>query len=440
MRPLHSATLAFLLFRVGGGTASAQPVASRFDAVIEASPDEYAARRAELLTGGRGARSVLEREIATGTDAVRRMIARALRRRLDAPARAAALDRWRMSRETASLHNPEFRAEAELAAAFRGEPALAFERLFAVEASSAWEARALGSVVAAGGGDAFAALGSLVARHPALADTLLRLDRAGAEDVLLRAIDRVEDPDAKPSLISALGRAAGPRPGPTLSALRRMFTTSRDDDVRRAAAEALGQRGDRVSVSMLFDSLAEPDQTAGQGTRREITVRALGRILGPAELDRQILERLRDPRETIRQGAAYALGNRAPDVRGRELLPTLPRDTEALARLAGDPSAAVRVTALESLAWLAIRVDVGSSGPPPPRLPAAVRDRVLSALTAAHLETRRHALDALWRLGGAGLVGRDATARRAIERVFREDPDDQTRRFARQVLDSFSAP
>jgi len=431
-------TAALLALHLAAGAASAQPV-SRFDAVVAASPADYATRRAELLRDARRARTLLERELRTGTDPSRRMLARALSRRLAAPGRAAGLDAWTMSPRTAVLHNPAFRAQAELAAAYQGEPALAFERLFAAEAVSSWEAQALGSVVAGGGADAFGALASLLPRHVALGETLLEMDPAAAEDVLLRTMGRLEDPEDAPTLIAALGRAAaGPQSANALAALRRTFSTSRDDDLRRAAAAALGQRRDRASVALLLDSLAEPDQTAGSGTRREVTLRALGSILGPADLYREILRRVADRDDRIRLGAAHALGHRAPDARADELLATLPRDAQVLATLAADRGAAVRVSALASLAWLAIRVDVRLHDAPRSPLPAVVRDRVLSAMTAADVETRTSALDALWRLAEARLVARDAVTRRAVERIAREDPIEGLRRFARDVLTSLN--
>ncbi len=437
MRAILLCTAALLALHLAGVAASAQPV-SRFDAVVAASPADYAARRAELLRDARRARTLLERELVTGTDPSRRMLARALSRRLVAPRRAAGLDAWTMSPRTAVLHNPAFRAQEELAAAYQGEPALAFERLFAAEAVSHWEAQALGSVVAGGGADAFGALASILPRHVALGETLLQMDPAAAEDVMLRAMGRLVDPDDAPALIAALGRAAGPRPANALAALRRTFSTSRDDDLRRAAAEALGQRRDRGSAALLLDSLAEPDQTAGSGTRREVTLRALGRIFGPADLDREILRRVADRDDRIRLGAAHALGHRAPDARADELLATLPRDALVLATLAADRSAAVRVSALASLAWLAIRVDVRLHDAPRSPLPAVVRDRVLSAMTAADVETRTSALDALWRLAEARLVARDAVTRRAVERIARADPVEGLRRFARDVLASLN--
>jgi hypothetical protein len=413
--------------------AAAQPLATRLDAALAAPPERYPERRRELLAAGPAARTFLAREAVSGADPVRRTIARALSRRAGDPRRAAALDRWRPSPETSRLHNPEFRARAELTAAYAGEPALAFERLFSAARPSDFEVLALGDVVVAGRGDAFAVLATLVGRHGALADFLVQLDRAAAEDVLSNALAAGPPRETTLRLVAALGHAAGPHRGRALASLRSTFATSRDDDTRRAAVRALASRGDRGAVPTLFASLLEADQTAGQGTRREVTLGALGQILGAADLDRELLRRAADRDEPTRRVAAFALGHRAPAARWNELLHTFPRDAQALATLAADASPAVREAALESLAWLAIRIGVRPPGGQPAPLPRTVAASVVASLQDRHPEVRRQGLSALWRLSESHLLHADASARRAVERIAREDPDLAMRSFAREV-------
>lgn len=170
-----------------------------------------------------------------------------------------------------------------------------------------------------------AASDALVRGGPAAVPALVRgLDRLAARGRTAAAFD--------------LGRI-GPDARPALPALRRHMLTDEADDVRGAAARAVGRvvRDDPAAVNELLALL-----DVGDDAGRVAAARAVG---GLSDADRRravgpLAALLKDPTAAVREEAAEALGNLGDDA-----IPAAPALLDALA----DPDPRVRREVVEAL-------------------------------------------------------------------------------------------
>ena len=188
----------------------------------------------------------------------------------------------------------------------------------------------------------------------------------------------------------ALGRL-GPTAAAAVPALVRALSDS-DWEVRQAAAWALGRIGpvvatDRAAVRILSGFLTDLRQRAEV---REAAAWTLGRI-GPAGAGASLLKGIEAPDPSVRQSAAWALGQ------GYSSLESV----QGLIRLLQDPEEAVRQAAIQAL------VTIG---------PDAI-SLLLAGLNHPVPETRRAAASALQRFG-AEAVGPLPETRRAAASVL----------------------
>jgi len=167
-----------------------------------------------------------------------------------------------------------------------------------------------------------------------------------AEDVrkaAARALGRIGDRQAVPPLIQALGdededvrsaaaKALGRIGDPRAVPVLIQALGDGDEDVRKAAAEALGGIGDRQAVPALLQALGDENWRV-----RSAAAEALGRI-GDRRAVPSLLQALGDRDRRVRWAAAEALGR----IGDRQAVP-------ALIQALGDEDGWVRWTAAEAL-------------------------------------------------------------------------------------------
>ncbi|OGW62633.1 MAG: hypothetical protein A2V83_10165 [Nitrospirae bacterium RBG_16_64_22] len=173
------------------------------------------------------------------------------------------------------------------------------------------------------------------ARQPALR-MLLVLREPRAIEALVSLLPDASVEDDLVSALAAFGPAAVP---PLLRSL-----TDDNDQVRRAAARALGAGGDRTAVPPLMERLKD-----GNGHVRQQAARALGRI-GDASTVSGIMPLLGDPFPDVQDAAVEALSTLlSPDdvaVLDAELSSSLPvrrRNAVAVLGQVGGPGAGPRI-------------------------------------------------------------------------------------------------
>ncbi len=168
----------------------------------------------------------------------------------------------------------------------------------------------------------------------------------------VRALATVQDTAAVTALIAAL--------------------KDEDPEVRRAAAQALGNRRDPRAVQPLIAALSDKDAEV-----RQHVLEALSNMRDPRAVEGFIMA-LKDEDPDVRREAAQAIGN-LPETR-RGYSPEAQRASTALSTLLTDVSAAVRRAAIQALR------EVKGARP---------TDAIITALKDADAEVRQSAAEAL---------------------------------------------
>ncbi len=366
--------------------ASDLAMVDRFHQATESIDDDYLGHRAVLIGAGREVLEMLQHEASKGSTAHRRALAAAMIRRIEAPTVSQRLDNFEGEPESWQYRNPYPFVQGDMVRAFAGEAALAYERLATRSRDPGWEL-ALSEVIMTSGDDAREHLIHLTFLHAGAAGGLVALIGPDAGETIGHTLERTTERGDRVELLRSLG-TSGTRDERALTQARQLFRDSEYEDVRTVAAVALGELRDRMCVEDLFDSLLETDGRGTSEHRREVTVKALSKILGPQVLDETVGAMVTDDEASQRRIAAYVLGKLVGNRAGCG---------ERLAILIGDRESSVRVQALRSMSTVGMVLNRSETSP---ELLRRMEDAVLVSLGAPTFEERGAAVDALWRLVG----------------------------------------
>lgn len=422
-----AAGLAWVVSLVPAAARAGDTLAARFEAAVAARGEAYRARRAKLVGAGRKALALLDREAEEGKTAARRALAAAIAFRIRNPQTAARLDAFAPPARCGMRRNPMPGFQASIHRAYRAHPALAFERLATGTELVHWQIRGLCRAVAESKRDAAERLVCLLGLHPLAGLELARLEGPRAGPPLAGALEEAKSRDAKLLLIEALA-VSHTRAGRARQAARRLLRDPPDEDIEKAAIRALGAMRDRQVAAELLRSLAVPDTTDGSGARREVTVRALQSILGPAEVERRATSLAGQDDPVLRRAAACLLGWLTREGRA---------SARQLARLIRDPAPEVRLEALASLAWLCVQLDPKT---PAPDLGDEIEHAVLQATRANEARERIAAAGALWRLVVEKMRPVSRPIRHRVVQMALSDPDERVRSVVLHNLDDYLGP
>ncbi len=271
-------------------------------------------------------------------EGVARTLALAAQQRQADPTGSEARDAATPPAELSQLHNPAPHFEAFWHQQYRGQAALAFERLWKPDPP-----RAPGLVdglllaISEDPVDRPLRLRALMQRY--VAAESLAAEHAGevvAASLLVRARDERRTRLDRVNAALALGKTRS-RDATIRDALIALaIAPAEAEELRAAAAESACALG-LADPAPLLTLLAETDRQSGCCTLRERTAQALQKSLGAPRFVQELAVRAAATREAERHGAAYALRF----VERREALPLL-------ARLLTDPALAVRREAIQA--------------------------------------------------------------------------------------------
>lgn len=141
------------------------------------------------------------------------------------------------------------------------------------------------------------------------------LGRVGDPSVTADLVNRLEDPDARVRARSAIacGRIGDPR---AVEPLEKRLQNDQDLEVRRAAAEALGEVGNEGAMKVLIDGADDPNESV-----RRVVADSLGAFGSVAPVE-TLVTFLEDDNETIRRTAMFSMVeilSNAPPQRSHEV-------------------------------------------------------------------------------------------------------------------------